>query len=77
MQNVRLISLQNNCINNDIPTSSYTTLVYRVNCYNVLSAATPFGGYKMSGSGRELGEYALNAYTEVKSVSTRERRRLI
>jgi len=31
---------------------------------------TPFGGYKMSGHGRELGEYALELYTEVKSVST-------
>jgi len=30
---------------------------------------TPFGGYKMSGHGRELGEYALELYTEVKSVS--------
>ncbi|MGL4421678.1 MAG: aldehyde dehydrogenase family protein [Gemmataceae bacterium] len=39
-----------------------------VNCYNVFDAASPFGGYKMSGIGRELGEYALQQYTEVKSV---------
>lgn len=39
-----------------------------VNCYNVFSAMTPFGGYKMSGHGRELGVVALNAYTEVKTV---------
>lgn len=40
----------------------------RVNCYDVLEAQTPFGGFKMSGIGRELGEYGLQAYTEVKSV---------
>lgn len=39
-----------------------------VNCYDVLSAQVPFGGYKMSGIGRELGEYGLEAYTQVKSV---------
>nr|CAB3220988.1 aldehyde dehydrogenase, mitochondrial [Phallusia mammillata] len=42
-----------------------------VNCYNVFSAMTPFGGYKMSGQGRELGEYALEGYTEVKCVITK------
>lgn len=40
-----------------------------VNCYNVLGAQAPFGGYKMSGFGRELGEYGLEAYTEVKTVT--------
>ncbi|XP_071387471.1 retinaldehyde dehydrogenase 3 isoform X4 [Centroberyx affinis] len=40
-----------------------------VNCYNALHAQTPFGGYKMSGNGRELGEYALAEYTEVKAVT--------
>jgi len=39
-----------------------------VNCYNVFDAASPFGGYKQSGIGREMGSYALNSYTEVKSV---------
>lgn len=39
-----------------------------VNCFNVFNASTPFGGYKESGSGRELGEYGLEAYTEVKTV---------
>lgn len=39
-----------------------------VNCYNVFDAASPFGGYKSSGIGREMGSYALNNYTEVKSV---------
>jgi aldehyde dehydrogenase (NAD+) len=39
-----------------------------VNCYDVFDAAAPFGGYKMSGIGRELGEYALELYTEVKTV---------
>lgn len=41
---------------------------YRVNTYNVLTPQTPFGGFKMSGHGRELGQYGLEAYTEVKSV---------
>jgi len=41
-----------------------------VNCYDVFDAAVPFGGFKMSGLGREMGEYALNAYTEVKAVVT-------
>jgi len=40
-----------------------------VNCYDVFDAAAPFGGYKMSGTGRELGEYALQLYTEVKTVT--------
>jgi len=39
-----------------------------VNCYDVFDAAAPFGGYKMSGHGRELGEYAMELYTEVKTV---------
>lgn len=39
-----------------------------VNCFDVFDASMPFGGYKMSGNGRELGEYGLEAYSEVKSV---------
>jgi aldehyde dehydrogenase (NAD+) len=39
-----------------------------INCYDVFDAAAPFGGFKMSGIGRELGEYALGLYTEVKTV---------
>jgi aldehyde dehydrogenase (NAD+) len=39
-----------------------------INCYDVFDAAAPFGGFKMSGIGRELGEYALELYTEVKTV---------
>ncbi len=42
-----------------------------VNCYNVLDAAAPFGGFKQSGNGRELGEYGLQQYTEVKTVTVR------
>ena len=42
-----------------------------VNCYNVLEAAAPFGGFKQSGIGRELGEYGLQQYTETKTVTVR------
>ena len=40
-----------------------------VNCYDVFDAAAPFGGFKMSGMGRELGEAALSNYTELKTVT--------
>ncbi|KAF9261278.1 aldehyde dehydrogenase [Marasmius fiardii PR-910] len=39
-----------------------------VNCYNSVEINVPFGGYKQSGIGRELGEYALETYTQVKGV---------
>lgn len=42
-----------------------------INCYNIFDAALPFGGYKQSGWGREMGGEVLNLYTEVKSVCTR------
>jgi aldehyde dehydrogenase (NAD+) len=42
-----------------------------VNCYNLLSHQVPFGGFKESGMGRELGKYALSNYTQVKSVRIR------
>jgi aldehyde dehydrogenase (NAD+) len=41
-----------------------------VNCYDVFDAGAPFGGFKMSGIGRELGEAALANYTELKTVTT-------
>jgi aldehyde dehydrogenase (NAD+) len=40
-----------------------------VNCYDVFDAAAPFGGFKQSGIGREMGEYGLHQYTEVKTVT--------
>jgi phenylacetaldehyde dehydrogenase len=42
-----------------------------INCYNIFDAALPFGGYKQSGWGREMGHEVLNNYTEVKSVCAR------
>ncbi|KAK8475045.1 hypothetical protein V6N13_090381 [Hibiscus sabdariffa] len=41
-----------------------------VNCYNVFDAAVPFGGYKLSGQGREKGVYGLSNYLQVKAVVT-------
>uniref|UniRef100_A0A8C9TX09 aldehyde dehydrogenase (NAD(+)) n=1 Tax=Scleropages formosus TaxID=113540 RepID=A0A8C9TX09_SCLFO len=40
-----------------------------VNCYNAMSSQCPFGGFKMSGNGREMGEYGLQEYTEIKTVT--------
>ena len=40
-----------------------------INCYNVFDAALPFGGYKQSGWGREMGHEVLNNYTELKAVT--------
>ena len=40
-----------------------------VNCYDVFDAAAPFGGFKMSGMGRECGEIGLSNYTELKTVT--------
>lgn len=39
-----------------------------VNCYNELHPQVPFGGFKQSGIGRELGEYAIENYTQIKAV---------
>jgi phenylacetaldehyde dehydrogenase len=40
-----------------------------INCYNVFDASLPFGGYKQSGWGREMGQEVLHNYTEVKAVT--------
>jgi aldehyde dehydrogenase (NAD+) len=40
-----------------------------VNCYHIVDTTTPFGGFKMSGQGRENGEAALEHYTETKTVT--------
>ena len=39
-----------------------------VNCYHIVDPVTPWGGYRQSGWGRELGPYALDLYTELKNV---------
>jgi phenylacetaldehyde dehydrogenase len=42
-----------------------------INCYNIFDAALPFGGYKQSGWGREMGKDVLEMYTQTKAVCTR------
>ncbi|MGA2358044.1 MAG: aldehyde dehydrogenase family protein [Terriglobales bacterium] len=42
-----------------------------INCYNIFDAALPFGGYKQSGWGREMGKDALSLYTQTKAVCAR------
>jgi aldehyde dehydrogenase (NAD+) len=39
-----------------------------INCYGMLDPISPFGGYKQSGFGRELGKHSLELYTQIKSV---------
>ncbi|HLZ33763.1 MAG TPA: aldehyde dehydrogenase family protein [Nitrospira sp.] len=39
-----------------------------INTYNMIHPAMPFGGYKQSGYGQELGKHALDLYTQTKSV---------
>ena len=39
-----------------------------VNCHNIVDPAMPFGGYKQSGMGREMGQVVIDSYTELKSV---------
>lgn len=42
-----------------------------VNCYHIVDTTTPFGGFKMSGQGRENGEAVLDHYTETKTVTVK------
>lgn len=42
--------------------------VFGVNCISLIHPSTPFGGMKQSGLGREMGEHALRAFTEPKTV---------
>ena len=42
-----------------------------INCFNIFDAALPFGGYKQSGWGREMGHEVLNNYTQTKAVCAR------
>ena len=40
-----------------------------VNCYDVFDPGAPLGGFKQSGIGREMGEYGLQQYSEIKTVT--------
>src|SRR5580692_9374363 len=42
-----------------------------INCYHVFDSALPFGGYKQSGWGREMGQAVLSNYLEVKAITSR------
>lgn len=42
-----------------------------INCHNVFDAAAPFGGYKASGYGRDMGRHALDQYTQTKNIMVR------
>jgi aldehyde dehydrogenase (NAD+) len=42
-----------------------------INCYGMIDPMSPFGGYKQSGFGRELGKHSIELYTQVKSVYTK------
>lgn len=58
---------------NDLDKVNYITQGLRagvvwVNTYNVLPVQSPFGGFKDSGHGREMSEYGLRQYTEVKTI---------
>jgi len=43
-----------------------------INCYDVITAQSPFGGFKQSGQGRELGEDGLNEYLEIKTITIKK-----
>jgi aldehyde dehydrogenase (NAD+) len=58
----------------DLDTATTVALALRagvvwVNCYDILEACVPFGGYKSSGIGRELGEAGLHQYSESKTIT--------
>ena len=42
-----------------------------VNCFDIFDVGIPFGGYKMSGTGREKGIYSIQNYLQVKAVVSR------
>jgi phenylacetaldehyde dehydrogenase len=42
-----------------------------INCYHVFDSALPFGGYKQSGWGREMGQAVLSNYLETKAITSR------
>jgi aldehyde dehydrogenase (NAD+) len=56
-----------NCAINYIPDDVFS--IVRVNCYDAITPQTPFGGYKMSGIGREMGPDSVEPYLETKTIS--------
>ena len=58
---------------NDVRKAHYLAKAIRagsvwINCYQAMDPAVPFGGYKMSGNGREWGDYAFHEFLETKAV---------
>ncbi|XP_065319546.1 aldehyde dehydrogenase, cytosolic 1-like isoform X1 [Gordionus sp. m RMFG-2023] len=73
--------LASGIITNDLDNMLYISSALRagtvwVNCYQEIKVQAPFGGYKESGFGRELGEDCLNTYTEVKTVIIKTNKKL-
>lgn len=70
-RNADEIFVQFSCCTRGVIKNSYAPGVFntRVNTFLSMSAQAPFGGYKMSGIGREMGEDGVLEYTEVKTVS--------
>jgi len=69
MFSLRSPPLPSRCVRGPSADTLYRTVW--VNNYNTLHYQMPFGGFKESGLGRELGSYALDNYTQVKTVRVR------
>jgi hypothetical protein len=66
--NVKTLSESVKTYDRSLGETSSTGTVW-INCHNAFDSALPFGGYQQSGWGRELGEGAINEYTQSKSIN--------